>query len=292
MKKLAFMALAAIAATTFTSCGNQASKASLKTDVDTLSYAFGMAQSQQIQDFFQYQDIDSAHVGAFLKGLAEGAKAGDDKAQAAYYTGVQLGQTISRQWVKGLNGDIFGEDSTKTVSLKNIIAGLVNGVNGKYNIMTADSAQTYFQVKSSAIKRVYLEQEFAENKAEGEKFLAENANKEGVVTLESGLQYKVITEGTGAIPTENSMVKVNYEGKLVNGEVFDSSYDRGAPATMRANQVIAGWQEALCKMPVGSKWELYIPQDLAYQERNTGKIKPFSALVFTIELLDIVDENK
>ncbi len=292
MKKLAFVAVLAIAAATIISCGNQAPKASLKSDVDTMSYAFGMAQSQQFQDFFQYQGIDSANIGDFLKGLTEGANAGDDKAQAAYYSGVQLGQTIARQWVKGLNGDIFGEDSTQTVSLKNILAGLINGVKGKYNIMTTDSAQNYFQTKSTAIKRVHLEKQYASNKEAGEKFLAENAQKEGVVTLPSGLQYKVITEGKGAIPADSSMVKVNYEGHLIDGTTFDSSYDRGQAATMRVNQVIPGWTEALCKMPVGSKWELYVPQELAYQERNTGTIKPFSALVFTVELLEIVDTNK
>ena len=127
----------------------------------------------------------------------------------------------------------------------------------------------------------------------GEAFLAENAKKEGVVTTESGLQYKVIKEGKGEVPTATSTVKVNYKGTLIDGTEFDSSYKRNAPATFRADQVIKGWTEALTMMPVGSKWELYIPQELAYGARETGgSIKPFSALIFEVELLEVVQPKK
>ena len=132
-----------------------------------------------------------------------------------------------------------------------------------------------------------MEAKYGENKAAGEKFLAENAKKEGVKTTESGLQYKVIKEGKGAIPTETSTVKVHYKGTLVDGTEFDSSYNRNEPTSFRANQVIKGWTEALTMMPVGSKWELYIPQELAYGARETGDIKPFSTLIFEVELLEI-----
>ena len=288
MKKLAFVAVAAIAAATFTTSCNQTPKANLKSDVDTLSYAFGLAQSQGIQDYFNYQGIDSAYIGAFIKGLNEGANAGDDKKQAAYYAGVQIGQQIARQWVKGINGEIFGEDSTQTVSLKNILAGFVGGIKNDTTLMNQEVARTTFQTKMDKIKKVHIEKTYASNREAGEKFLAENAKKEGVVTLPSGLQYKVITEGKGAIPADTSLVEVNYEGRLIDGTVFDSSYERGQSAKMRANQVIKGWTEALVHMPVGSKWELYIPQELAYGDNDrSDKIKPFSALVFTVELLGI-----
>jgi FKBP-type peptidyl-prolyl cis-trans isomerase FklB len=108
-----------------------------------------------------------------------------------------------------------------------------------------------------------------------------------VKTLPSGLQYKVLKEGTGAIPTDTSLVKVHYEGRLVNDTIFDSSYKRGEPTTFRCNQVIKGWTEALCHMPAGSVWEVYIPQELAYGERQQSKIDPFSALIFKIELLEV-----
>ena len=120
-----------------------------------------------------------------------------------------------------------------------------------------------------------------------ENFLAENAKKEGVKTTSSGLQYKIIKEGNGAIPTDSSKVKVNYKGTLIDGTQFDSSYDRKEPTTFRANQVIKGWTEALTMMPVGSKWELYIPQELAYGAREAGQIKPFSTLIFEVELVGI-----
>ena len=118
--------------------------------------------------------------------------------------------------------------------------------------------------------------------------MAENAKKEGVVTLPSGLQYKVITMGEGEKPLKDQTVEVKYEGKMIDGTVFDSSYKRNPPTSkFRCDQVIKGWTEALQLMPVGSKWELYIPQELAYGERQAGQIKPFSALIFTVELMGI-----
>ena len=121
----------------------------------------------------------------------------------------------------------------------------------------------------------------------GEKFLAANKKKPGVVTLPSGVQYKVIKEGNGPMPKDTSMVKVNYEGKTIDGKVFDSSFKRGQAVDLRANQVIQGWTEALVHMPAGSVWEVYIPQQLAYGEREQGQIKPFSVLIFKIELISV-----
>ena len=154
--------------------------------------------------------------------------------------------------------------------------------------MTTDEAQTFLQTQMDAVKGKAMDKKYADNKAAGEKFLAENKTKEGVVTTPSGLQYKIITKGTGEIPADSSKVKVNYKGTLIDGTEFDSSYKRKEPATFRANQVIKGWTEALTMMPVGSKWELYIPQELAYGARETGgPIKPFSTLIFEVELVGI-----
>lgn len=126
-------------------------------------------------------------------------------------------------------------------------------------------------------------------KEAGEQFLKDNKSKEGVVTLESGLQYKVISTGNGAIPKSSDTVKCHYEGRLINGAVFDSSIRRGEPAEFPVNGVIAGWVEALQLMPVGSKWQLYIPSDLAYGPHGAGQaIGPNETLIFDIELLDIV----
>lgn len=126
-------------------------------------------------------------------------------------------------------------------------------------------------------------------KEAGEQFLKDNKSKEGVVTLKSGLQYKVISTGNGAIPKSSDTVKCHYEGRLINGAVFDSSIRRGKPAEFPVNGVIAGWVEALQLMPVGSKWQLYIPSDLAYGPHGAGQaIGPNETLIFDIELLDIV----
>ena len=136
--------------------------------------------------------------------------------------------------------------------------------------------------------KVKMEAKFGDNRKAGEEFLATNAKKDSVKVTPSGLQYKVLTAGTGEVPTATQKVKVNYEGRLIDGTVFDSSYKRNQPATFACNQVIKGWTEALTMMPVGSKWELYIPQELAYGDRESGKIPPFSMLIFTVELLEIV----
>ena len=132
--------------------------------------------------------------------------------------------------------------------------------------------------------------QYKDSIAAGDKFLAENAKREGVVTLPSGLQYEIIKEGRGPVPTEANTVKVNYKGTLINGTVFDSSYDRKEPTTFGVTQVIPGWTEALKLMPVGSKWKVYIPYNLAYGGQDRGTIPPFSNLIFEVELLEIVNQ--
>ena len=278
----------AFAAATFVSCGNSTPKADLKDEVDTLSYAMGMAQTQGLKEYLSDRlQIDTAYMDDFIKGLNDGANAGDDKKKAAYYAGIQIGQQISNQMVKGINHEVFGGDSTKTISLKNFMAGFVSGTTGKKGLMTVEQAAQVAQAKMMDIKAKNMEKEYGPNKVAGEKFLAANKKKPGVVTLPSGVQYKVIKEGNGPMPKDTSMVKVQYEGKTIDGKVFDSSYKRGEPVSLRANQVIKGWTEALVHMPVGSVWEVYIPQNLAYGEREQGQIKPFSVLIFKIELVSL-----
>lgn len=278
----------AFAAATFVSCGNSTPKADLKDEVDTLSYAMGMAQTQGLKEYLSDRlQIDTAYMDDFIKGLNDGANAGDDKKKAAYYAGIQIGQQISNQMVKGINHEVFGGDSTKTISLKNFMAGFVSGTTGKKGLMTIEQAARIAQEKMVSIKAKAMEKQYGPNKVAGEKFLAANKKKPGVVTLPSGVQYKVIKEGNGPMPKDTSMVKVQYEGKTIDGNVFDSSYKRGEPVSLRANQVIKGWTEALVHMPVGSVWEVYIPQNLAYGEREQGQIKPFSVLIFKIELVSL-----
>ena len=286
MKKVTFLMALAVAAG-LASCTAQSPKANLKTDVDSLSYAIGTARTEGLDQYLAQQGIDSTQMAELLKGFNEGA-AKIDKKDAAYMAGMQVGQMVSKQWVEGFNQQIFGGDSTQTISRENLLAGFLAGVTKKTNIMDMAKAQAFMQTQMEAIKEKANAAKYADNKAAGEKFLAENKGKEGVVTTPSGLQYKILTKGTGAIPADTSKVKVNYKGTLIDGTEFDSSYKRNEPTSFRANQVIKGWTEALTMMPVGSKWELYIPYDLAYGSRETGgQIKPFSALIFEVELLDI-----
>ena len=286
MKKLMFVAAMAMSAAIFTGCGNSTPKANLKSDVDTLSYVFGMARTQGLKEYLSQTGVDTTYMADFIKGLNEGANSGDDKKKAAYYAGIQIGQQIANQWVSGMNRELFGDDSTKTISLKNLMAGFVSGIKAN-GLMTVDSANVIAQSLMQTIKAKELEKTYGSNKEAGEKFLAANAKKDGVKILPSGVQYKVIKEGNGAIPADTSLVKVHYEGKTVEGKVFDSSYERGEPINLRCNQTIKGWTDAMVHMPAGSVWEVYIPQDLAYGEREQGDIKPFSALIFKIELLEV-----
>ncbi len=269
------------------SCTAQSPKASLKTDIDSLSYAMGMARTEGLDQYLMQQGIDSTQMTEFLKGFNEGSAKIEQK-DVAYMTGMQVGQMVSKQWVEGFNQQIFGGDSTQTISRENLLAGFIAGVLGKGGAMDMAKAQEFMQTQMERIKEEANASKYADNKAAGEKFLAENKGKEGVVTTPSGLQYKILTKGTGAIPADTSSVKVNYRGTLIDGTEFDSSYKRNEPTTFRANQVIKGWTEALTLMPIGSKWELYIPYDLAYGARETGgEIKPYSTLIFEVELLDI-----
>ena len=290
MKKVTFIMALAVAAG-LASCTAQSPKANLKTDIDSLSYAIGMARTEGLDQYLAQQGIDSTQMADFLKGFNEGATK-TDKKDAAYMAGLQIGQQISNQMMKGINQELFAGDSTKTISKDNFMAGFIAGTLEKGGVMTMEAAQEYTRTAMETIKAKAMEEKYADNKAAGEKFLAENKAKEGVKTTESGLQYKVITEGKGEIPADTCKVKVNYKGTLIDGTEFDSSYKRNEPATFRANQVIKGWTEALTMMPVGSKWELYIPQELAYGSRESGQIKPFSTLIFEVELVGIEKDKK
>ena len=291
MKKVSiFMAIAAAAS--LASCTAQAPKANLKTDIDSLSYSIGMAQTQGLKGYLTGRlDVDTTYMAEFIKGLNEGANK-TSKKDIAYMAGLQIGQQISNQMMKGINQELFAGDSTKTISKDNFLAGFIAGTLEKGGVMTMEAAQEYTRTAMETIKAKAMEEKYADNKAAGEKFLAENKAKDGVKTTESGLQYKVITEGKGEIPADTCKVKVNYKGTLIDGTEFDSSYKRNEPATFRANQVIKGWTEALTMMPVGSKWELYIPQELAYGSRESGQIKPFSTLIFEVELVGIEKDKK
>ena len=287
MKKISILAAVLVAAI-MGSCTGGAPKANMKDDVDTLSYAIGLAQTQGLKEYLtQRMDVDTTYIDEFVKGLNEAANASDNKKKAAYYAGIQIGQQISQQMIKGINYEVFGDDSIHSVSLKNFMAGFIAGTTGKNALMTTEEASMTAQTMMQSVKARIMQEKFGDWKKQCEDYMAEIAKKEGINDLGDGVYYEVITEGKGAIPADTSRVKVNYEEKLLNDTIFDSSYQRGEPAKFRCNQVIPGWTKALTNMPVGSTWMVYIPQEQAYGDRDAGKISPFSCLIFKIELLGI-----
>ena len=171
MKKLFFAVAMAAMIAGITSCGNSTPKPSLKNDVDTLSYAMGLAQTQGLREYLVQMDVDTAYIDAFVKGLNDGANAGDDKKKAAYFLGINIGQQISNRMVKGINHEIFGEDSTKTISLKNFMAGFITGATNKKGLMTVEQAGQLAQKKMMDIKAKNMEKTYGDNKKAGEKFM-------------------------------------------------------------------------------------------------------------------------
>lgn len=289
MKKISVIA-AAFMALVMGSCSNGTPKAELKSNVDSLCYAIGMANSQGLKDYLVMRmGVDTTYLNEFIKGLNEGANAGDNKKMQAYFAGVQIGQQLSVQMVPGLNQELFGADSSLYVGQNNFVAGFVAGTLEDTVVMTMEDANLYAEKNMRQIKARQMEAQYGENKKAGEAFMAEIAKKEGVKQLEeSGVYYEVITEGKGQIPADTSFVKVKYEGTLIDGTVFDGNLDAEKPMTFRCNQVIPGWTMALTHMPAGSKWKVYIPQEMAYGEREAGAvIKPYSTLVFIIDLVSV-----
>ncbi len=266
---------------------NNDSTANLKAQIDTLSYVMGLSQSQGLKKFAMYRmGVDTTYMADFVKGLKAGIKAGDDAKKGATYAGMSIGQQIAKQMVPGISYEVFGNEN-ELINKDYLLAGFIAGATEKNLLILPMEAQMLTMTLMEEIKNERFEQQFGENKAQSVAFLDSIAQTEGVVKTESGLCYKVITAGKGAVPTNTDKVKVHYRGTLIDGTEFDSSYSRNEPTTFRANQVIAGWTEALTMMPVGSKWMLYIPQELAYGSRDMGTIKPFSTLVFEVELLEI-----
>ena len=283
MKKLSIIATVAIIAMASASCSHSP-KASLHNDIDSLSYAIGLANGTNMKAYLQQQGIDTAYIADFVRGFKEGTKAGNSNKDAAFYMGLQIGS----QMTNGISKQIFSGDSVYHVSNKNLIAGLIDGIKGNKKVMDVEKMGPQIDAMADRVHNRVTETKYGENKAAGAKFLAENAKKPGVKTLPSGVQYKVIKEGTGAIPTDTSKVKLNYEGKTIDGTVFDSSAKHGQPIEMIVRQNIPGFAEALTHMPAGSTWEIYIPAEQAYGDRGAGDmIKPFSTLIFKVDLLEV-----
>jgi FKBP-type peptidyl-prolyl cis-trans isomerase FklB len=291
MKKLSFiLVLFASVSTVVTlfSCTAQTPKANLKTSVDSLSYALGadLLYNQGLEQYLERSGISEKHKADFIKGLQEGFKADTaKKGEYARLIGIGIGQQIATQQIAQMNTGIFGKDAKEAIDKSLFIAGIAEGYLGKGSKIEKTEVHGFIESTVKQLQDVKNEKQ----KAENQKFLDENKSKEGVITLPSGLQYKVVTEGTGEKPSSaEDTVKVNYIGKTIDGKEFDSNTDKNNPATFALNRVIAGWTEGMQLMSAGSKYIFYIPYDLGYGERGAGQdIAPYSTLIFEVDLLGV-----
>lgn len=291
MALVALLCMGATAATKKQRKGKKAAKEVAErvdtVSVDTFSYLLGMANSNGLKAYLsQRMGIDTAYVEDFLKGFQQKELTEADKREKARLAGMEIREQVETQVWSNANRQI--DDSVDVLNHEQFIKGFQNGILPVDTTFSMDSAQSLVQKQMAYYHKVKMEKKYGANRVAGEQFLKLNAKQDSVQTTASGLQYKVITMGTGEKPQKTDRVKVDYEGRLIDGTVFDSSYKRGKPATFPVGQVIAGWTEALCMMPVGSKWEVYVPQELGYGDREQQKIPPFSCLVFTVELHEIV----
>mgnify|MGYP002516240054 CR=1 FL=1 len=305
MRKILLFALALVAGATFSTAvaGKKDKKKKAKADTvavcckplqlhtpsDTVSYAAGYAATQGLLPYLQERlHVDTAYLADFVRGYREAIAKASDPAFVAYNAGATIAEQAKNQILPGVSRNLEGSNDSITAKLFH--AGFLAGVMSDTTLFKGETANTLVQNKVMAAQK-------AKNEAYKELnavWLKNNASKPGVVTLPSGLQYKVIKEGTGAKPEKTQTVEVVYEGKTIDGNVFDATSRHNGAKTdkFRCDQVIKGWTEALTNMSVGSKWELYIPQELAYGDRQAGSIKPFSTLIFTVELVGIESEAK
>lgn len=258
-------------------------KVELKTTSDSISYAAGMALTQGLDEYLKHQyKLTEEQIPEFIRGLKTGIAQRADKNFAAYAAGLQVAQQVEAGLLPNVEQQF---DDKKTINPEMLYKGFLAVIEKDSSLFKTETAKTFYDQKLVEAK----EAKNRANKLAGEQFLAANKQQPDVVTLPSGLQYKIITKGTGNIPKPTDKVRVVYEGRTLDGKVFDATERHGKPNdTFGVSNLIKGWTEALTMMPVGSKWEIYIPQELAYGERGAGKdIPPFSALIFTLELQGI-----
>ncbi len=250
---------------------------------DSLSYVAGWSMTGGLLDFVKQQyHVDTAYMADFVRGFKEAVTATNDPREVALRAGRQIaGQVRSSMLVR------IKQDFTNTpdsIIEEVLFRGFTDAITNDTTVMKPHQAEELMRQKQQYNQRAKTERL---TKA-GRDFLAENAKKEGVITTPSGLQYQVLRQGDGQVPQKTDKVRVHYEGRLIDGTVFDASSKHGTePASFRPDQVIRGWTEALTMMPVGSKWRLFIPQELGYGERQAGNIPPYSTLIFDVELVNI-----
>lgn len=254
---------------------------------DSLSYTAGMSSTMGLVEYLLQQKVDTALMADFVRGFNETvSKNSNDPREKAYLMGVTIAQQLQERMLPGLEKELEGTADSLATSV--FYKGFADALLQDTTFFQMHDATSFFRGRMEAAKAAKDEKLYGANREAGKQFLAANAKKDSVITLPSGLQYKVLKQGTGEVPTLSDKVMVNYEGRLIDGTVFDASKNHGdKPAEFRPTDVIKGWTEVLTMMPVGSKWQVFIPFELAYGSREAGQIKPYSALIFDIELVGI-----
>jgi len=250
---------------------------------DTVSYIAGMAATDGLLPYLQQGfGVDAEHMADVIRGFEEAQTHIDDPAFKAYAAGMQIANKVNSSILPNMK--LAFEGSADSIRQAMFIKGFIAALQNDTMFFAQSEASKLYRQRAEQV----VETRNAAYKKENEDWLKANAKKEGMQTTPSGLQYKVLVAGNGPKPKATDKVKVKYEGRMIDGTVFDSSYKRDPQTnSFRCNEVIKGWTEALTMMPVGSKWEICIPQELAYGARQAGQIKPYSTLVFTVELLEI-----
>ena len=261
----------------------------LTTGSDSVSYAAGMAVTSGLVSYLASQHgVDTAYMADFIRGFKEFIDNTDPRIKA-YAAGLEIAGQVQGRMLSGMTKEFT--DTPDSIIPALLYRGFTDALTGDTTHFSQAAAEAFFQGKQQSNKAAKEERLYGPNRDAGIKFLEENAKKDDVIVTPSGLQYKVLVKGEGQVPQPSDKVMVNYEGRLIDGTVFDASAKHGdKPAEFTPTQVIRGWTEALTMMPVGSKWQLYIPQELAYGERNAGQIKPYSTLIFDVELVGIVGQ--
>lgn len=255
-------------------CPKSTKTIKLNSKMDSINYAFGLLNGSEVKAYVLTNDSTGSMAKEFIENVNKGMKKNYSNPQMVAM-GEQIGKTIKEQEATGL----IGEPSLAT-DFELIKQGFINGLYEYNEMWEPRVAGLYIQETLNNIQ-------YGDTKEKGEQFLAENALKDGVKVTASGLQYEVLKMGKGPKPTATSTVKVDYEGRLIDGTVFDSSYERGESIEFPLNGVIKGWTEGLQLMPVGSKFRFYIPQELGYGAQAAGSIPPYSTLIFDVELHEI-----
>lgn len=255
----------------------------LQTRADSVNYAAGKSFSTGLIGYVTDKlKVDTAYMADFMKSLERSLYEVETPQQKAEEAGKHIAKIVKEQMLPNLKKELDGSDVA--LDEKMFLRAFTDAVENDNSVLSLQEASGYFESNMKAIK----EQKTEAAKAAGKAWLAENAKKEGVKVLPSGLQYKVLTEGNGPVAQRDDDVVVKYEGKLTDGTIFDSSYQRNPQTTtFKPTQVIKGWTEALCMMPQGSVWELYIPEDLAYGGYAREKIPAYSTLIFKVEVVEV-----